>query len=56
MDALTNGDLTKHDAYWKLPANLVYTKLLYDKKVRKFQKALSKIKEIKSKANVNKHK
>jgi hypothetical protein len=48
MDSLTGGDLTKHEAYWKLPAKLVYTKLLYDNYVRKFQKDLLKIKEIKA--------
>jgi hypothetical protein len=49
MDTLTNGDLLLHDKYWKLPAQLVYTKLLYDKKVRDFQKDLTKIKELNAK-------
>ena len=46
MDTLTGGDLTKHESYWKLPAEVVYTKLLYDKAVRDFQKDLTKIKEV----------
>jgi hypothetical protein len=53
MDTLTGGDLTKHEAYWKLPAEVVYTKLLYDKAVRDFQKDLTKIKEVQ---NGSKHK
>jgi len=50
MDTLTGGDLTKHDEYWKLPAELIYTKLLYDKNVRDFQKDLRKIKEVQNAA------
>ena len=45
MDTLTGGDLTKHDEYWKLPAELVYTKLLFNKAVREFQEDYKKIKE-----------
>ena len=49
MDALTNGNLLLHEDYWKLPARLVYTKLLYDKKVRDYQRDLSKIKQLNAK-------
>jgi hypothetical protein len=45
MDTLTNGDLTQHEVYWKMPVELIYTKLLYDKEVREFQKALKTIQE-----------
>lgn len=45
MDSLTNGDLLKHEEYWKLPAELIYTKLLFNMNVRKFQEDYKKIKE-----------
>lgn len=51
MDTLTNGDLTKHDEYWKLPVELIYTKLLYNKSVREFQEDYKKIKETQAKQN-----
>jgi hypothetical protein len=50
MDTLTNGDLEKHDRYWKLPAELIYKKLAYDKVVRRFQTDLQKIKTLKENA------
>lgn len=51
MDTLTNGDLTKHEEYWKLPVELIYTKLLYNKSVREFQEDYRKIKETQDKQN-----
>ncbi len=52
MDTLTGGDLLKQAELWKLPAETVYTKLLYDKDVREFQKDLNKIKQIKADAKL----
>jgi hypothetical protein len=52
MDTLTKGDLLKHEETWKLPAEVVYTKLLYDKEVRDYQKDLNKIKQIKADAKL----
>lgn len=45
MDYLTNGDLTKHDEYWNMAAEKIYTKLLFDKTKRLIQKDLEQIKK-----------
>ena len=50
MDSLTGGDLSKHDEYWNMPADKIYTKLLFNKVSRDIQKDLETIK--KAKANV----
>ena len=47
MDYLTGGDLSKHDEYWNMPADKIYTKLLFDKTKRLIQKDLEQIKKIK---------
>lgn len=51
MDSLTGGDLSKHDEYWNMPADKIYTKLLFNKVSRDIQKDLETIK--KAKANVS---
>ena len=51
MDTLTNGDLTKHDEYFKLPARLVYNKLLLEKVRGDYQRDLQRIKEMKANGN-----
>jgi hypothetical protein len=48
MDYLTKGDLSKHDEYWNMPADKIYTKLLFDKVARDVEKDLKKIKEAQS--------
>jgi hypothetical protein len=51
LDTLAGGDVTKHDVVWKLPAKQVYTKLLYDKMVRNYQRDLKKIYDAKQRAS-----
>jgi len=51
LDTLANGEILKHNEIWKLPAKQVYTKLLYDKVVRNYQRDLKKIYDVKQRAS-----